>query len=46
MSAPEEPPDGIKTSLDGFGVVVRLMEECMAHILEHPEMKEIGAEIE
>lgn len=46
MSAPEEPPDGLKTIPDGFGVVVRLTKVRMAHILEHPEMKEMGAEIE
>lgn len=46
MRAPEDPPDGLKTIADCFGVVVRLTEERMAHILEHPEMKEMGAEIE
>lgn len=46
MRAPEDPPYGLKTIGDCFGVVVRLTEERMAHILEHPEMKEMGAEIE
>jgi len=31
---------------DCFGRAVRLTDERMAHILEHPEMKEMGAEIE
>ncbi|MEI8374185.1 MAG: DUF4258 domain-containing protein [Planctomycetota bacterium] len=46
MSAPEEAPQGMKTIHDCFGHAVRLAEERMAHILEHPEMKELGAEIE
>ena len=47
MSAPEaQPPHGMKTILDCFGNAVRLTEERMAHILEHPEMREMGAEIE
>lgn len=46
MSAPEEAPRGAKTIQDCFGHAVRLTDERMAHILEHPEMKEMGAEIE
>ena len=46
MSAPEPMPDGLKTVADCFGNAVRLTEERMAHILEHPEMKEMGAEID
>ena len=46
MSAPEEAPQGMRTIQDCFGHAVRLTEERMAHILEHPEMKELGAEIE
>ena len=36
----------MKTLPDCFGRQVRLTEERLAHILEHPEMKEMGAEIE
>lgn len=36
----------MKTIQDCFGHTVRLTDERMAHILEHPEMKEMGAEIE
>ena len=36
----------MKIILDCFGHTVRLTDERMAHILEHPEMKEMGAEIE
>lgn len=39
-------PAGVKTIRDCFGHAVRLTAERMAHILEHPEMKEMGAEIE
>ncbi|MEB3304302.1 MAG: hypothetical protein VKK99_06885 [Cyanobacteriota bacterium] len=46
MSAPEQSLNGFKTIADCFGVVVRLTQERMVHILEHPEMKEMGAEIE
>jgi hypothetical protein len=46
MSAPGETPRGMKTIQDCFGHAVRLTEERMAHILEHPEMREIVAEIE
>jgi hypothetical protein len=34
------------TLRDCFGHQVRLTDERLAHILEHPEMKEMGAEIE
>ena len=46
MSAPEPMPHGLKTVTDCFGIPVRLTEERMAHILEHPEMKEMDAEID
>jgi len=46
MSSPEEAPQGTKTITDCFGHPVRLTDERMAHILEHPEMNEMGAEIE
>lgn len=46
MSAPQEAPRGMRTIQDCFGHTVRLTEERMAHILEHPEMKEMGVEIE
>lgn len=46
MNAPDEAPQGMKTIRDCFGHAVRLTDERMAHILEHPEMKEMGAEIE
>jgi hypothetical protein len=36
----------MKTIQDCFGHSVRLTDERMAHILEHPEMKDMGAEIE
>ena len=36
----------MQTIEDCFGVAVRLTAERVAHILEHPEMKEMGAEIE
>ena len=36
----------MKTIKDCFGHAVRLTDERMAHILGHPEMKELGAEIE
>jgi hypothetical protein len=36
----------MKTLQDCFGHQVRLTDERLAHILEHPEMKDIGAEIE
>ena len=36
----------MKTLQDCFGQPVRLTDERLAHILEHPEMKEMGAEIE
>ena len=36
----------MKTIQDCFGHPVRLTDERMAHILEHPEMSEMGAEIE
>jgi hypothetical protein len=36
----------MKTIRDCFGHGVRLTDERTAHILEHPEMKEMGAEIE
>ena len=42
MSAPQ----GTKTITDCFGHAVRLTNERVAHILEHPEMNEMGAEIE
>lgn len=35
----------MKTLPDCFGHQVRLTDERLAHILEHPEMKEMGAEI-
>jgi len=46
MSAPEPVPHGLNTVADCFGIAVRLTEERMAHILEHPEMKAMGAEID
>jgi hypothetical protein len=46
MSAPEEAPQGVKTIADCFGHAVRLTDERLAHILEHQEMNEMGAEIE
>ena len=36
----------MKTLPDCFGHQVRLTDERLAHILEHPEMREMGAEIE
>ncbi len=36
----------MKTLKDCFGHSVRLTDERLAHILEHPEMKAMGAEIE
>jgi hypothetical protein len=36
----------MKTLPDCFGHQVRLTDERLAHILEHPEMKDMGAEIE
>jgi hypothetical protein len=36
----------MKTLTDCFGNHVRLTDERLAHILEHPEMKDMGAEIE
>lgn len=36
----------MKTIQDCFGHAVRLTDERMAHILEHPEMSKMGAEIE
>jgi hypothetical protein len=36
----------MKTLKDCFGHAVRLTDERLAHILEHPEMKDMGAEIE
>jgi hypothetical protein len=36
----------MKTVTDCFGHQVRLTEERLAHILEHAEMKSLGAEIE
>jgi hypothetical protein len=36
----------VKTIADCFGRAVRLTDERVAHILEHPEMNEMGAEIE
>ena len=36
----------MKTIQDCFGHQVRLTDERLAHILEHPEMKALGAEIE
>ncbi len=36
----------MKTLKDCFGHAVRLTDERRAHILEHPEMKDLGAEIE
>jgi hypothetical protein len=46
MTAPEEAPQGTKTIIDCFGHAVRLTDERVAHILEHPEMNEMNAEIE
>jgi len=46
MISPEEAPQGTKTITDCFGHPVRLTDERMAHILQHPEMNEMGAEIE
>lgn len=46
MSAPDEAPQGMRIIRDCFGHAVRLTDERMAHILEHPEMKDMGAEIE
>ncbi len=36
----------MKTLKDCFGHAVRLTDERLAHILEHPEMRDMGAEIE
>jgi len=36
----------MKPLQDCFGHQVRFTDERLAHILEHPEMKEMGAEIE
>ncbi len=36
----------MKTPKDCFHRAVRLTDERLTHILEHPEMKEMGAEIE
>ena len=36
----------MKTLEDCFGHSVRLTDERLAHILEHPEMKDMGTEIE
>jgi hypothetical protein len=36
----------LKTIRDCFGQAVRLTDERMAHILEHPEMSDMGMEIE
>ena len=36
----------MKMLKDCFGRSVRLTDERLAHILEHPEMKDMGAEIE
>jgi len=36
----------MKTLQDCFGRQVRLTDERLAHILEHPEMKDMGTEIE
>jgi hypothetical protein len=36
----------MKTLQDCFGRLVRVTDERLAHILEHPEMKEMGSEIE
>jgi hypothetical protein len=36
----------MKTLRDCFGHQVRLTDERLAHILEHPEMKDMSAEIE
>ena len=36
----------MKTLQDCFGHQVRLTDERLAHILEHPELKEMGPEIE
>jgi len=46
MSAPEPMPHGLKTVTDCFGIAVRLTEERMAHILEHPEMREMDTKID
>jgi hypothetical protein len=46
MSEPEEASRGVKTITDCFGHPVRLTDERVEHILEHPEMNEMGAEIE
>lgn len=45
MSEPEEASRGVKTITDCFGLAVRLTDERVAHILEHPEMNEMSAEI-
>jgi hypothetical protein len=36
----------MKSVADCFGRKIRLTDERMAHTLEHPEMKEMGVEIE
>ena len=36
----------MKMLTDCFGHKIRLTDERLAHILEHPEMKNLGAEIE
>jgi hypothetical protein len=46
MSKSEEAAPSTTTIKDCFGFAVRLTVERMAHILEHPEMKEMRAEID
>jgi hypothetical protein len=46
MKLPEEASLSTKTINDCFGFAVRLTVERIAHILEHPEMNEMRAEIE
>jgi hypothetical protein len=46
MNLPEEEALCTKTIKDCFGFAVRLTVERMAHILEHPEMNQMRAEIE
>jgi len=42
----KRPTQRMKTFTHCFGLAVRLTDERLAHILEHQEMNEMGAEIE
>jgi len=45
-SRDKQGPGEMKTLNDCFGHHVRLTDERLAHILEHPEMKDLGPEIQ